>query len=771
MAPSVSEIDLENIAPVLCSGEPYWEFCRQLKSVAFPTAAQELTRILQRHISNDGSQYVINCLIQWQVLEFMESESVMVSELDSILTLTGTFDRSAAYSLGDYMRRRWNTGHIILNTFKSLIGPYLKDDRDDAQSHGVDAALEPDHELHIQVLEGAGSERALLQVKGNCDQISETLEQFAWLASTLRPGTGEALTVSEIRFRFVDPLEELFELSLLEQSEDRRPDPKEAGQCWTSLFTESNLAYGFSLCDDDRPDEMVGLEIPFLPMAAFAGVRFPVDFSGRTVLAGASTLLTPIVSSGSCIQWHYSKGKDRFDNCRQRVKVLDSNLQTMAFSELTAARAFLGYASHSEILLGTRSVRGIEISESKVPRAGARLSLVMEGPITMEVSPAGFFKFGVGATWKASRAGERAQLEPQQRTLIDCIRPSQHMPALLYDYEAARAFLVPELSIILHMVSAYLRCCSSLPADRIPSTEPCPNSGEAAFKLVEQHQSMMIPFPIGEDRKYSDIIQDFVSIWEQRKLQMSARQSELNLHLSSSIRGWDFIDMQTKLPEIFEREIPTNVFARPTQPIWWKVFAKQPCMVVFGGNVGCPIRKIAHDINQPYCNAWADIPTGKHLLLANVACLTQLISTSCSQSQPSSRNQHYRMITNDLAWARPTRSTLFQPCQQGDSCTPVQTMSKVGGWHLWDKSNLRTPGEDTADYQDGAVMFAGDPGDFDPRPCSFVLPAPQNPGPLNPAPPNPTPASSPPLDFSIVCYILGGSFGLVYMLSYILSLF
>lgn len=759
IAQSMVEIDLDNIAPVLFSGDPYWEVYRQLKSIAFPASIQELTRVLQRHISDDGSSYVVNCLIESEVLEFMESEKITVTDLDSIFTLTGTFDRAAAYRLGDYMRQRWQSGDAILDAFKRLVAPHLSESKDATNAPGVTDTLALGHEINIQTILGEEGEHMLLQVKGKFGQIRETLEQFSWLATTLRRGNGGGLTVSEIRFRFANLGEGLFELSLLKQSDDRKPDSNEVGQCWTSLFKESNLAYGFSLCDDDRPVEMVGLEVPFPLMAAFAGVKYPVHFAGRTALAGTSTLLTPIVSSGDCIQWHYSHGEDRFDGCMQYVKVLDSKLYTMTWTELTTARTFLGFATRAEILLGTKYLPVAGISESNVPWARGRISLATEGPLTIEWNAKGIFKFSMGSTWKIARTAERAQLEEQQRSPIDRIQDSQHTPALLYDYEAARAFLVPELSVILHMVSAYLHGCSSLPRDQIPCADPCPNSEEAAFRLVEQEQDLDIPLNLGKSRKYCDIITEFVEIWEQRKLQTSARKADLSLHPREGIRGWDFVDMQNKKREFFEREIPTSVFSRQSEPLWWEVFTEQPCMIVFGGNIGCPIRKFAHDMNQPYCNAWADIPTGKHMLLAHVSSFTQLTKVCCSQSQPKAKHRSYQMITDKLAWARPKGSTLFEPCRQGDSCSPVQTITKVRRWHQWDKSHERIPG-DIENNQDGAALFADDPNDFAPRPCTFELPRPPNPG-----PPNPLPVRTPPVNISIICYIWAGCFGVAYILS------
>lgn len=60
-----------------------------------------------------------------------------------------------------------------------------------------------------------------------------------------------------------DPLEKVFKVSLFGPNSVLQPAYRELGQCWTSLFTESVLAYGFPVCSTIRPDEMLGLEIPF----------------------------------------------------------------------------------------------------------------------------------------------------------------------------------------------------------------------------------------------------------------------------------------------------------------------------------------------------------------------------------------------------------------------------------------------------------------------------------------------------------------------------
>ncbi|KAL4955702.1 nucleoside phosphorylase domain-containing protein [Aspergillus filifer] len=64
MPVSLTETDLENITDIVCTGEPYWEAYKELELVAFPDPAQELKRDLQTHIPENGSQYVINCMVQ-----------------------------------------------------------------------------------------------------------------------------------------------------------------------------------------------------------------------------------------------------------------------------------------------------------------------------------------------------------------------------------------------------------------------------------------------------------------------------------------------------------------------------------------------------------------------------------------------------------------------------------------------------------------------------------------------------------------------------------
>jgi hypothetical protein len=567
-----------------------------------------------------------------------------------------------------------------------------------------------------------------VQISGSFDQISETLEQLAWLAAALRPHRSSQLLVSEINFRAQqalvrDSFETTFHVSLFSPTEVSQPDCNEPGQCWTSLFTESVLAYGFPIHGENRPIGILGLEVPFEIMAAFAGVKFPVLLGDRVVFAGESSLLIPEAASGDSIQWHFLGSDDRFERALQRHKGPDPNLQTFDLQMLTTSRAFLGYCRTSEVLLGTAQFEDVSISESGVPRTGPKLTLKLEGPLSAGVNVKGYATLTGGTTWRFN-GGESGLIRGDQLDLDERFKRAARTAALLYDDRMCRAFLVSELSIVLHMVSAYLQKDSLLRKSKIPHAIPSADGGEAAYKAIKHAQNLMVRFRIGGPRRYTDIVDGFITIIEQRKLQAARRREEVEVSLKVGLRGWDYADLQEKSYDFWERELPTKLLM--SRPIWWKLFKKSGVIILFGRDVGCPVRSCITDHGQVSCSAWAEIPEGEHLLLASMVPLLKLKRDSC-QNADKFRSRY--MLTNKLAWARPTHSRLFeQDCEQGRFCNPVQTICKASiikeiSWKVFKGRYEKVFRQHPGDMEPaGAVLFADNPGSFEARPCRMAQP-------------------------------------------------
>lgn len=114
-----------SLPQILCEGEASWGARKKLKLAVCPTTSQQLERVLQRHIPRDAGSHVVNCLIEWELLAYMDSESVLESELDSVFTITGDLDCAQAVRLGDYMSNSWTTGNAMLSAIKTLIGSFF----------------------------------------------------------------------------------------------------------------------------------------------------------------------------------------------------------------------------------------------------------------------------------------------------------------------------------------------------------------------------------------------------------------------------------------------------------------------------------------------------------------------------------------------------------------------------------------------------------------------------------------------------------------------
>lgn len=565
-----------------------------------------------------------------------------------------------------------------------------------------------------------------MHISGSFDYISKTLEQLAWLAATLRLHREGQLTISYVDFRAqrveVEQRTEVnFQLCLLSQDRVPQPRSQRPGQCWTSLFTESILAYGFGLPSRKRPDGMVGLELPFEVMAAFAGVQFPVHFGDRLVFANGINVLIPQVTSEDSILWHF----DTIDNILRQAtavsKTFDPRLDNLDALNLRRSRAFLGYNKNSEIIIGTSDFDGVEIAASQVPRTGPAISLSYEGPLGLSVSAMGRVIVNAATTWRFNR-GESAQVKSSELQLNDLINRSAGSPALLYDDQKCIAFLVPELSVILQMVATYLRQGSKLSPSKIPRARGSFDGGAAAYEAVKVAEGLMVPFGTGPPVKYIDIVKDFILIIEQRKTQktMSRRFGEISF--KKGFRGWDYTDVQQRRFEFWERELPTDVLK--SRPIWWKLLKKSNAVALFCRDIKYPIRGCS-DENSSACISWDVIPEGRHLLLANVRVLEALKAEICHNKD---KYPARFMLSDTLAWARPVRSRLFEEnCTPGGFCNPVQTMRKVTAM-----TGRNTFWKQEPDFHDnpgqlergGSVLFANEPRAFDKKECRFKQPGP-----------------------------------------------
>lgn len=583
---------------------------------------------------------------------------------------------------------------------------------------------------------GISTEYAEVSVTGTLDSITDVMEQLAWMTAVFRKPLPGQVTVSDINFksRMITKAEDQimsgvpqFELSLYPPELSLCVSLDARGQCWAKVFSESILAYRFPTPPSKRDANLRGLEVQFDIMTAVAGIRYPISFGQRLVLAGESVLLVPMARNGNAVQWHFLDGEDRFEKLTNLEKkyLLSSRLIKGSgnglsdWNALRSSHAFLGYYRHSGVYLATNDPQPTDIAPTQIPEIGPVTS--MERKIAVN---AGFNQHGAigGVTAQVMIAQrERAVIPGNQIDLDQRMTRAKDNPIILFDDEANRAFMVSELSLALHLVLSSLRRVA-LNADiraRIPFAEISADCGRSAYAAIKKASRLTIPCDMENSHKpFSGFVDDYLSQFEQRKIQAAADRTRFRFKLSrDGLRGFGYTEIMRLKWEFAERGVPTKFLSR--RPTWWTFTKKPGILVLFGRDLGCPIR--SHPDSPSTCNAWAEVPRGHGLLVTTIPVLQSLKDQLCTRRDGF--KGHY-MITNSIAWAKPRRSRLFQDCTNGGECTPIQVLwkfNKKNPIQRWNEGVYeRNPG---ALEDEGAVMF-GNSSACQARQCHLVLPPP-----------------------------------------------
>ncbi|KAK5167846.1 hypothetical protein LTR04_007183 [Oleoguttula sp. CCFEE 6159] len=424
-------------------------------------------------------------------------------------------------------------------------------------------------------------------------------------------------------------------------------------------------------------------------MAFLANVRYPLEFENGLVLRGPGAFLLPVAKLETGIQWHLVQGQDTKDLLKALTLYPDW-YQTMDFESLARPRTFLGYCSYAQIHVGTE-VR--EIKPSGIIAERDRLVLDREVPITINFKTP-FFSIGFG-TRITLRKSHLHTLEGKQLTYEDRLRRAAATPLLLYDSGTRIAWLVPELSVLLHMVFASLSH-KDLPHEVLQSlrlAEPSADGGKAALSAIQSCNSIALWDKAGDDRphRFMDVVTQFLEVFDSRKEEGKLARETLRITGRSGLRGWDFTDLKDQRYCFKSREIPAPLGHRPA---WWELGEDIQTLVLFGRNIGDAIKP---DLNQAgMCSSWASIPCGRDLLVASVGCLTEL-RKRCTDAESSS----FRLTENRI-WHYPPASKLFDDCK-GSCKNPIQ--------ELWRRSILNNPNPPSNIKAAGAVIF-GTPDDL-----------------------------------------------------------
>ncbi len=614
------------------------------------------SHVLKALSASGENQYCALLKTQWDILGFMEDQfrenDFPNSALGPVVTIIGSAQHAQATTCSEYIRLNWPAhGSKVLGALQDALKSTSRKSqlsivaRVDDGSVFDDGASSRHAELEFNVTHGY----CFINIKsGTPDIIVDVVQQLAWMGSALR-------TSSDDRVQYCEPkLERALkaegsEPAMFNVTYEMSSLGEEDRSCWFPLFTNPVIARGFPVPKRENGEQ--GLEVPLEMMAALGGARYVTAFEGGLVLKGFSTMFVPIQRHKQSIQWHliqHSDGERMLyrqlgNECLRRAMLDEVNHES-----LRTTRAFLGWWKSSETHLGTGDSAYDRIDWSPAGEA-KRPTRWSGGNIGFQTMITGQLNFILGA--KDGRL-HFSQKGPFQR-IVQC---AEKTPVALYDLEDHRAWLVPALDVMLHIVQTRHHLSPyRIGGGDIELTPVNPENGRgAATEAVAANQLReLYERDVASDKSYyfKDAILD---IWSQMERLMEKDDTieaypGLALHgtMRSRIHGWEYMSLVHE--KNYRRK---EAIIAKSSGGWADLVSDIDALVLFATGFGEIIRP-GRGLRR-LCHRWRSLPKDKDYLAANVPILELLYS------EAGSRVSHKHLSTTHLQWHR--GSTLFEEC-------------------------------------------------------------------------------------------------------------
>ncbi len=439
--------------------------------------------------------------------------------------------------------------------------------------------------------------------------------------------------------------------------------------CWHPLFANCVLVRGFTTPKRGKEN---GIELPFEVMLSLACIVYPMEYHDGIVLRGVSLTLVPIAHVPGSVQWHcvFSKQDSSLSRADEVMKQIPEWFETSDLQLLRTARTFLGYCGKAEIHLGTRDTDYRRIQKSDAAGERTRAEFSREFSTSLGISAKDLITATVSPKITFSK-GMRARTKLVEPFLEDRLLRARDQPLLLYDVEKRQGWLVPELSVVLHIAHAWVFQQPDIPGEvleQVPYAVASVNGGKAAWDAILKGAKVELRKDSidGKAQLFGDVIKNIIGALESRKELALGRDETSGIHLIGrpGLRGWEFVDM-VNWKYLFERkEVKID---RKTAGEWDLIAAEKPDLVVlFCKGLGQPIRPAQH---EKLCRLWTPIHEGRYYLTASVPCLKRL-SEDCGGTGSCPK------LTQSRHWHRPRGASLFEGCKYGveNGCYRLQEL-------------------------------------------------------------------------------------------------
>jgi hypothetical protein len=290
---------------------------------------------------------------------------------------------------------------------------------------------------------------------------SDIVEAWHWLARAVRkPAEQQEYTVSGVRYTFESAesdtlLSTVKDSNKIHGSLTRVPTSDMGPSCWQDLFQCCTLLQ-YKSHPEEKPGK--GLEASFDLLLSLAAIEFCCIVDGGVIFLGYRTLIYPTANEDDHAQFHLitcDEGQINPYQLEYQNRLLEQDWQ-----QFQTKRCYLGWCDIAQINLGTCRISSSKFSYTGAPEIAK--SLQPEGYTAVgQVGVPNPVSFMLGLEKSFRYKSHIVHFTPNDnyRCLLE---DAARVPTMLYDSGLKRCWLVPKLSLILHMCQAYAT------ADRVP---------------------------------------------------------------------------------------------------------------------------------------------------------------------------------------------------------------------------------------------------------------------------------------------------------------
>ncbi|KAN0102723.1 hypothetical protein V8E51_011036 [Hyaloscypha variabilis] len=567
--------------------------------------------------------------------------------LARFITLTGTTDKFECSTCGEFLEKRWNdigsdALRVISRGLEFLASPEKLSQnltrQENPQTADISIISATKNHITIFVNSTEYDKQSFVEaINWTCAAIRATLNVSKESSGKLLVSeTFKAIQIQDQQPQLlgysIQPLKDLSEYDI------------GVHDCWTNLFKSGVVAWS-----PTQRQWGFGLELSFNMMVHLATVEsyYWLDDrydGGGLVLLGFFTALVPTShhEASKSIQWHF-ESSEAIINPHSLESTQRTWIKIQDASELQHSRCFVGWYERANILLGTRRLEthlnsltwsGLKTRERTLHNTGFQAGVEINtgsgyvGPINLALQAM--------RSWIFQTNVQQFTAPTQYSTAVAL---SSNKVALVMDSESKQAWLIPKLSLILHLCHKYFQEFKPRVGyikDPIPFAEPAPNGSWAAQQAIVAEGDTIVLGTL-DQADTETLRQVFLRINTNLLDSVKTREKPRNavMFASEMMDMWDQPATGSPL-----REVNINRCARS-----WTCLVSIVDVFCVCANIGPAIEPVP--IPNHVCDCCM-LPTNQYYLAAHMWCLEQL--SKRARSSTSQLQHGMCKLGEDAVW-------------------------------------------------------------------------------------------------------------------------